>query len=227
MGTAFICSDCGESVKRPKRGPQPKPPSCRDCYEHRRRLRRAFSGWVEKSCPQCGLLFSSAKNTYCSDECRSAARKSKLRADNHNKREASKVACNCERCGDTFSKDHTRPNQRFCSRSCARRADWETRRARERANDTERQPPTSVAYRVLRESGWVCSACGVDTPEVLRGTHALNAPEVDHIVPLSRGGNHSYENLQCLCKSCNSSKGAKLMSEWLPANDNDLQPLAA
>lgn len=37
---------------------------------------------------------------------------------------------------------------------------------------------------------------------------------IDHVVPLARGGKHSVGNLQPLCKPCNSSKGAKLMTEW-------------
>lgn len=40
---------------------------------------------------------------------------------------------------------------------------------------------------------------------------------VDHIVPLSAGGDNSRENIQLLCKSCNSSKGARPQRVFLAA----------
>ena len=39
--------------------------------------------------------------------------------------------------------------------------------------------------------------------------------DIDHIVPLAKGGPHKLENLQLLCPPCNMSKGKKMMEEWL------------
>jgi 5-methylcytosine-specific restriction endonuclease McrA len=38
---------------------------------------------------------------------------------------------------------------------------------------------------------------------------------IDHVTPLNRGGHHIPENLVVACKKCNSSRGDKLISEWM------------
>ena len=38
--------------------------------------------------------------------------------------------------------------------------------------------------------------------------------QMDHIIPIARGGRHSEGNLQPLCQSCNCSKQEKFMTEW-------------
>ncbi len=52
-----------------------------------------------------------------------------------------------------------------------------------------------------------CVACG------------LTADSLDHVIPLSRGGSHGIGNLAPMCRACNSSKGAKTVTEWRKAND--------
>ncbi len=39
---------------------------------------------------------------------------------------------------------------------------------------------------------------------------------IDHVIPLSRGGEHCPDNLVACCDTCNKSKGAKLVEDWLP-----------
>ena len=56
---------------------------------------------------------------------------------------------------------------------------------------------------------WCCKVCGIETPQHKRGTYDADAPELDHIVPLVRGGPHTRANLQCACRSCNLIKGGE------------------
>lgn len=56
--------------------------------------------------------------------------------------------------------------------------------------------------KVFDEHGRVCRFCG-----------AIEKLTLDHIIPVSRGGEDCLGNMQVLCSSCNSRKGAKLESE--------------
>lgn len=42
---------------------------------------------------------------------------------------------------------------------------------------------------------------------------AYNEMTIDHIVPLSRGGKNTYDNLRCVCEDCNKIKGNRLDDE--------------
>lgn len=64
---------------------------------------------------------------------------------------------------------------------------------------------------VLERDCWTCQICGEPTPRNLRGSYDMRAPEVDHIIPISRGGRHSYSNVQCACRSCNLDKSNKII----------------
>ncbi len=43
---------------------------------------------------------------------------------------------------------------------------------------------------------------------------ATESIEMDHVIPISRGGRHSIGNLVPACKTCNLSKRDKLLIEW-------------
>lgn len=55
-----------------------------------------------------------------------------------------------------------------------------------------------IFEKLLSKYNFRCSICG-----------ATKLLTIDHIIPVSKGGSDEEANLQILCKSCNSSKGAK------------------
>lgn len=49
----------------------------------------------------------------------------------------------------------------------------------------------------------------------LKGLNKPNSPELDHIIPISKGGHHLYSNVQLLCRACNGSKRDEMPVESL------------
>lgn len=117
----------------------------------------------------------------------------------------------CEECGARF--DAVPSTKRYCAEDCAKKAHKRKHRQRRRATERAAAVETVNANRVFERDGWRCQLCGVGTPRSLRGKHKPNSPELDHIIPLSVGGEHSYANTQCLCRSCNASKGASVLGQ--------------
>jgi 5-methylcytosine-specific restriction endonuclease McrA len=59
---------------------------------------------------------------------------------------------------------------------------------------------------VFERDNWTCQICGIVCPEDAVWP-AADFPTLDHIVALTKGGEHSYANSQTLCYRCNSRKG--------------------
>ena len=91
----------------------------------------------------------------------------------------------------------------------SRRADKARRRAVERGAKADNIDP----LRVFARDGWRCHLCGRRTPKALRGTCDPTAPELDHIVTLADGGEHTWGNVACACRACNNAKGARSMGQ--------------
>ena len=61
----------------------------------------------------------------------------------------------------------------------------------------------SLRYKIMQRDGFRCCLCG-------RSAAGGVELEVDHIIPVSRGGNSDEKNLQTLCRDCNRGKGASM-----------------
>jgi 5-methylcytosine-specific restriction endonuclease McrA len=64
---------------------------------------------------------------------------------------------------------------------------------------------------IFERDGWVCQICLRPTNREAQGSYAKDAPVLDHIVPMSRGGGHTRKNTWCACWICNTRKGRRMM----------------
>lgn len=118
----------------------------------------------------------------------------------------------CRNCGARYRKKLGRTCSDECSRllqSAARHAERIARRAILKAARVESVNP----FKVFTRDNWRCYLCGCDTPKDLRGTYEPNAPEVEHVVPIARGGKDAYDNVRCSCRQCNGIKGDRTLEE--------------
>jgi hypothetical protein len=61
-----------------------------------------------------------------------------------------------------------------------------------------RHIPRGIMLKVVRRDGQICQQCLANVPD--------DELEFDHVIPHSRGGPTTVENLRVLCRGCNSKK---------------------
>lgn len=57
---------------------------------------------------------------------------------------------------------------------------------------------------VFLRDNYTCQYCGCEKPDFLT---------LDHVMPQSRGGRNTWENLVCACRDCNFKKGNRTPEE--------------
>lgn len=102
----------------------------------------------------------------------------------------------CTVCSATFLPTHRA--KLICSATCERKAS----KGRRSAMFGKR----SNRVKIFERDRWLCSCCGVSTPQALMGSNDPTAPELDHWVPVSFGGPDVEWNAHTLCRTCNAIK---------------------
>lgn len=185
----------------------------RECgFAHKRAVigasNKATYAIARPLCGQCGVRFnaSTITTTYCSDDCRMAKARDKARLRAIANDNVDRTPRSCAECGDVFATSYGDGRTVYCSDLCSRRNARRTKRKKERARLRGVVSETVNPITVLERDGWVCQICGIDTPRDKRGTYDADAPEMDHVIPLAKGGSHTYDNVQCACRQCNAAK---------------------
>lgn len=128
--------------------------------------------------------------------------------------------CINPRCGVAFTP--FKAGQQSCGNACAQKVwkaanpqseEWNDRR---RANYQKRRalkrllPAENVISRtVFERDGWMCGICSGPVDASLAWPDPYS-PSLDHVVPLARGGHHTYQNTQLAHLRCNVSKGDRV-----------------
>lgn len=68
------------------------------------------------------------------------------------------------------------------------------------------------------ESGFRCEYCNRD---LLASFNDYDSWQIDHVIPLSKGGIHEYDNMAVSCKTCNFLK-----RDYLPTGETRNERLA-
>ena len=110
----------------------------------------------------------------------------------------------CQCCGKMFRSEK---NRSYCSEKCSRRAD---NRRRDKRIYQNGKPDLSITLDKLykRDKG-ICKLCGKPTYFV-DDIQADIYPSIDHIIPISKGGLHRWNNVQLAHRGCNTDKGNDL-----------------
>ncbi len=93
--------------------------------------------------------------------------------------------------------------------------EWENGKKYEVTKRQERKIMNDdIRYNVLKRDNFTCQKCGITSKDGAK-------LEVDHIIPLSKGGKTVMSNLQTLCDRCNSGKSDKTKEDF---ETNDVCP---
>jgi len=164
--------------------------------------------WVSGKCLECGQWFITKHRVNGTRLC------SRTCAVKHGNRKRSTALSErpCVECGITVYLEYGSRGQRFCSDRCRRRRinKYKERNHRERAQKygVEYQPGITT-IKVCNRDGWVCALCGDPINPMITWPDDLSK-SLDHIVPLSKGGGHTWTNVQAAHLRCNVDKGDAL-----------------
>jgi 5-methylcytosine-specific restriction endonuclease McrA len=219
----FKCEHCGKDSYRKLSGTTGSPNrwcsmQCRkDASAARLLAIRAPP--VSKICHVCATPFTATRHNKarCSRACDLAHGRARWLDVALSQHRAEARIIVCEGCQCQFSPLYGSSSATLCVPCAGDRARTHKQIHRLRRKALQRGATVEAVnpLKVFEHDGWRCKLCNGRTPKSKRGTQHDDAPELDHIIPLSKGGEHSYRNTQCACRKCNAEKSDKPMGQML------------
>lgn len=202
MDKYINCCNCGVQAIVRKSNPYKKfcSNSCGSLFQNRIQNQKRLEDYNidPKQCTKCNsvLPYENRKNRFCSISCSSAGNKNRLSHGKYQKKEC--PVCN------------TVTHSQYCSKKCAGIGRSKYKTDEERIHARRRMQRESYARYTAKKK--------YQTPvdEDLSAIKEFykkcpDGHEVDHRIPISKGGPHSITNLQYLTISENRKKWCKIM----------------
>ncbi|MCO1599837.1 HNH endonuclease [Desulfosporosinus nitroreducens] len=122
----------------------------------------------------------------------------------------------CAECGAEFESIHH--NAKYCSDVCRKRIEnryKEVSRRKQLKRNGKIDYSITLPKLIIRDNG-ICALCGVQVDVeaydndgdifIAKGMY----PSIDHIIPVSKGGTHTWDNVQLAHCKCNADKNDSL-----------------
>lgn len=205
--------ECGEAIPVSRGGPRSLCDGCLACLPDRRCARcddgfrprgksgrsysyclkcikghRTTGGALKGRLCRCGRPVAEGRSRYCSD-CGSSR---------------SPTSAVCGVCGASFVRTQNR--KLYCSDEHARLALRDRNRKKNYKRRIQARSGLYTLAEVAERDGWRCHVCGGKVNPALPGTHKRGAT-IDHLVPISRGGADTSENVALAHRLCNIKRG--------------------
>lgn len=146
-----------------------------------------------------------------------AEHKERRKATEEEKAARLAITYTCKICGRPYHTLNT--NQKTCSPECSKRLQNIHRDHRiPKGAVIDRNISLASLYERDKGTCHICGlACDYNDYEIVDGVKKIGNlyPTIDHVIPLSRGGLHEWENVKLAHRICNSIKSADVREEKL------------
>lgn len=185
---------------------------CLKCNETQLRYPSALRSKSNMECDNCNKLIKQSKLNIKQKELENKQlelQKKIMQKEQDKLNKCKKFECTY--CGKEFK--NARSNSKFCSIECRNKQsnkERETKRKNRLKMNGKYDWNISIPKLIKRDK--VCKICGkeVDLLDIVNAKGTMiagdNYPSIDHIIPVSKGGTHTWDNVQLAHRHCNTKK---------------------
>ena len=216
-----VCAVCGKPFETFREASKTCSSECANRYH----TGNVLQPCDPRMCMVCGAIFipHDARQITCGSKCRKKYHNDRWNAKRKAKRATmppppppEPVECVCEKCGKTFPSD-PRWKKKYCSDECRKKS--VNKRHDKRIPKEQKIDNINVKKLFKRDSG-KCYLCGGDcdwndwrTSKNGNQYPGDTYPTIDHILPVSKGGYDSWDNVKLACWKCNIAKADAIVDD--------------